>query len=123
MTLPHSMFVSYLLEARRRVVTGGSWVQKVSVPCAMPRFSPSHCRLISQSICFDRFPSIARTAIPGTVDYPITNAAKSWQFVQGLMYLAYGLRPQERLRGMMDVLFNLGPKSYRKTVREDGFRD
>jgi hypothetical protein len=65
-------------------------------------------------VCFDRFPSIARTAIPGVVDYPITNAAKSWRFVHGLMYFAYGLSMKDALGGLYNVLTNLGKKTYRK---------
>ena len=67
-----------------------------------------------QSVCLDTYPSIARTAIPGVVDYPICNASKSWRFVRGLMLLAYGLSMRERLDGLYNVLTNLGKKTYRK---------
>ena len=63
------------------------------------------------------FPSVARTAIPGVVDYPITNAAKSWKFVRGLMFLAYGPSIRDKLGGLWDVLTNLGKKTYRKTQK------
>jgi len=65
-------------------------------------------------VCLDTFPAIARTAIPGVVDYPIVNAAKSWRWVSGLMYLAYGLNLRDVLGGLYDVLTNLGKKQYRK---------
>jgi hypothetical protein len=83
------------------------------VHCVTPRFAVSF-RADMQSICYDKFPSVARTAIPGVVDYPISNAAKSWRFVSGLMYLAYGLTFQECARGLWLVMSNLGPKRYRK---------
>jgi hypothetical protein len=57
---------------------------------------------------------VVRTAIPGVVDYPISNAAKSWRFVRGLMYFAYGLKPTDQLHGLWDVLSNLSKKTYRK---------
>jgi hypothetical protein len=60
------------------------------------------------------FPSLIRTAIPGVVDYPISNAAKSWRFVSGLMYLAYGIRLQDKVGGLWAVLSNLGKKTYRQ---------
>jgi hypothetical protein len=85
------------------------------VLCATKRyFHIPELRIDDQSICSDRFPSVARTAIPGVVDYPITNAAKSWRFVSGLMYFAYGLSYRETLGGLYDVLTNLGKKSYRE---------
>ena len=67
-----------------------------------------------KSICLDSFPSVARTAIPSIVDYPITNPAKSWKFVTGLMYLAYGLSTGEVLRGLYQVVTSLGKKTYRR---------
>lgn len=56
---------------------------------------------------------MARTEIPGVVDYPIANAAKAWRFVHGLMYFAYGLTVREVVGGLYDVLTNLGKKTYR----------
>ena len=83
--------------------------------CAIKRFSQVlELKFDDQSVCTDRFPSVARTAIPGVVDYPITNAAKSWQFVHGLMYFAYGLNYRQTLGGLYDIVANLGNKSYRE---------
>jgi acyl-CoA reductase-like NAD-dependent aldehyde dehydrogenase len=75
---------------------------------------PFNGRPHTKSICLDTFPSVARTAIPPVVDYPITNPAKSWKFVTGLMYLAYGLSLGEVLGGLYQVLTSLGKKTYRK---------
>ncbi|BFZ60624.1 Meiotic Sister-Chromatid recombination aldehyde dehydrogenase [Saitoella coloradoensis] len=59
-----------------------------------------------KSVCWDLWPGVVETRIPGVVDYPIRNGGRAWGFVRGLIAMAYGETWGRKGRGLVELVKN-----------------
>ncbi|WVR07963.1 hypothetical protein IAU60_005006 [Kwoniella sp. DSM 27419] len=60
-----------------------------------------------KSVSEDRFFSTIRTSIPRPVDFPLPEGRKPWNFLVGLVNLAYARTLWGRAKGLAGLLANL----------------
>ncbi|MCJ1228238.1 Meiotic Sister-Chromatid recombination aldehyde dehydrogenase [Toensbergia leucococca] len=59
-----------------------------------------------KSVCRDRFPRLASTAIPRALDYPVGERGRGDEVCKGIVRLGYGIGWVERVRGLWGVMRN-----------------
>ncbi|TGZ81846.1 Aldedh-domain-containing protein [Ascodesmis nigricans] len=72
---------------------------------AGPEGLRSVCNL--KAVAVDKFPRVINTSIPPTIDYPIKNGDRAWEFVKGLIMIGYGETLVRKAKGVLDLLMNL----------------
>ncbi|KAJ7702278.1 meiotic sister-chromatid recombination aldehyde dehydrogenase [Mycena rosella] len=57
-----------------------------------------------KAIMTDRWPALAKTDIPGVLDYPLRSLVSSWEFVSGLVTFLYADGWRRRMTGMWRLI-------------------
>ncbi|KAI9682495.1 MAG: Meiotic Sister-Chromatid recombination aldehyde dehydrogenase [Trizodia sp. TS-e1964] len=60
----------------------------------------------TKAVCRDRFPRVATTAIPKSLDYPIVSAKQAWRMCVGIVEFGYGETLKMRVQGILKLVLN-----------------